>query len=90
MERGIEDSLVGAVKSDVENELKRCYPSEAITDEAGKLCKKEVLELRARYPGLASSKNARRQCAENVLRRLEILHPQLRNSLHRTKGRLAS
>ena len=90
VERGIEDPLVKAVKSDVENELKRSYPSEAITDEAGKLCKKEVLELSARYPSLVSSKNARKQCSENVLRRLEILHPQLRNSCDGNRQGLAS
>jgi hypothetical protein len=90
MERGIEDPLVRAVKSDVENELKRSYPSEAITDEAGKLVVKEVLEFRARYPLLVASKNLRKQLATNVLRRLSILHPQLRNSIPHMVGRLAS
>jgi|GEM_PF-3605871 len=78
IERGIEDPLIVAVKSEVENELKRTFPDEAITDEAGRLVVKEVLEFKARYPGLASSKNVRRQLAENVVNRLEFLHPQLR------------
>jgi hypothetical protein len=78
IERGIEDPLVRNVKSDVENELKRAYPSESITDEAGRLVIKEVLEFRARYPGLATSKNLRRQLVENVINRLRFLHPQLR------------
>ena len=78
IERGIEDSLTIGVKSDVENELKRTFPSEAITDEAGRLAIKEVLEFRARYPALASLKNLRRQLASNVIARLRLLHPQLR------------
>jgi hypothetical protein len=78
IERGIEDSLIVGVKSDVENELKRTFPSEAITDEAGRLVIKEVLEFRARYPGLATSKNLRKQLAENVINRLLLLHPHLK------------
>jgi hypothetical protein len=78
IDRGVEESLIRGVKSDVENELKRSFPSEAITDEAGRLCLKEVFEFRQRYPGLASSKNVRRQLAENVIARLRFLHPQLR------------
>jgi hypothetical protein len=78
IERGIEDPLIIAVKSEVENELKRTFPSEAVTDEAGKLVVKEVLEFKARYPALASSKNVRKQLAENVINRLRLLHPHLR------------
>jgi hypothetical protein len=78
IERGIEDPLTRAVKSDVENELKRTFPGEIITDEAGRLVIKEVMEFRARYPGLATSKNVRRQLAENVMNRLWLRHPQLR------------
>ncbi len=52
LERGIEDSLIRNVKSDVENELKRTYPNEAITDEAGRLVVKEILEFRRKYPAL--------------------------------------
>ena len=78
VERGIEDPMVLAVKSEVENELKRTFPSEAITDEAGRLVVKEVLEFNARYPSLAKSKNVRRQLAENVVNRLWLLHPHLR------------
>jgi hypothetical protein len=78
IERAIEDPLIRGVKSDVMNELKRFYPPEPITDEAGRLCVKEVLEFRARYPGLAKSKNVRGQLAENVIARLQFLHPQLR------------
>jgi len=78
IERGIEDPLIVAVKSEVENELKRTFPSEAITDEAGRLVVKEVLEFKAKYPGLARSKNVRNQLAENVVKRLWLLHPQLR------------
>ncbi len=79
IERGIEDPLIVGVKSDIENELKRFYPSDAITDEAGRLAIKEVLEFRARYPGLATSKNVRKQLAENAINRLRLLHPQLRH-----------
>jgi hypothetical protein len=78
VERGIEDPLVVAVKSQVENELKRTFPSEAIADEAGRLVVKEVLEFKARYPSLARSKKVKRQLAENVINRLRLLHPQLR------------
>jgi hypothetical protein len=70
--------LIIAVKSEVENELKRSFPSEAVTDEAGRLVVKEVLEFKARYPSLASSKNVRKQLAENVINRLRLLHPYLR------------
>ncbi len=79
IERGIEDPLIIAVKSEVENELKRTFPKEAITDEAGRLVVKEVFEFRARYPALATSKRVRRQLAENVVNRLGLLHPQLRS-----------
>jgi len=79
MEKTHDDPLIRAVKSDVENELKRSYPSEAVSDEAGRLVEKEVFELRAKYPGLASSKNARGQLVQNVVNRLLLLHPQLRH-----------
>jgi hypothetical protein len=81
IDRGLENPLIRAVKSDVENELKRSYPSEAITDDAGRLAIKEVLEFRARYPLLAASKNLRQQLALNAIRRLTLLHPQLRRSV---------
>lgn len=79
VERNVEDTLIVGVKSEVENELKRTFPSEMITDEAGRLAIKEVIEFRAKYPGLASSKNVRKQLAKNVINRLRLLHPQLRN-----------
>lgn len=79
VERGIEDPLIRGVKSDIENELKRSYPSEAITDEAGRLAVKEVIEFRSKYPGLATSKNVRRELVRNTMNRLKLLHPQLRN-----------
>ena len=78
MESSLEDSLLRGVKSDVMQHLKEFYPSEAITDYAGKLCVKETVEFRARYPKLATSKNVRRQLAENVIRRLELLYGQFR------------
>jgi hypothetical protein len=78
IERGIEDPLIIAVKSVVEDALKRSFPSEITTDEAGRLAVKEVLEFKARYPGLASSKNVRKQLAQKVINRLRLLHPQLR------------
>jgi hypothetical protein len=79
IDRGVEDNLVRSVKSDVENELKRAYPGEAITDEAGRLVFKEVLEFRARYPDLALSKNLHSQLAQNVINRIRLLHPHLRH-----------
>lgn len=79
IERGIEDPLTIGVKSDVQNELKRLFPEESITNEAGRLCIKEVTEFRARYPGLARSKNVRKQLTENVMARMQLLHPQFRN-----------
>jgi hypothetical protein len=78
VERGMEDPLIMAVKSEVENELKRTFPGETITDEAGRLALKEVLEFKARYPSLANSKKVKRQLAENVINRLRLLHPHLR------------
>lgn len=74
----VESPLVRAVKSDVENELKRLYPDEAISDEAGRLVIKEVVEFHARYPKLTTTKYARAQLTENVINRLKLLHPRLR------------
>jgi len=79
VERGVEDNLILSVKSEVENELKRVYPGEAITDEAGRLAIKEVLEFRTRYPRLALSKNLRSQLAQSVINRIRLLHPHLRH-----------
>lgn len=79
----MEDPLIRAVKSDVMNELKRCYPSEVITDYAGKLSVKEVLEFRAKYPILATSKNLRRQLAANVVHRIKMLYPSIASGLDR-------
>jgi hypothetical protein len=78
VERGIEDPLIKAVKSDVENELKRSYPNESVTDDAGRLAIKEVLEFRARYPALATSKRVRAQLAERVIGRIRLIHPHLK------------
>jgi hypothetical protein len=77
MDRAIEDSLTRDVKAQVMQDLKAYYPTEAITDYAGRLCIKEVLEFRARYPLLAASKNVRKQLAINVMKRLEFLYPAL-------------
>lgn len=78
IEKSIDDPLVRGVKSELENELKRTYPREMVTDEAGRLAIKEVLEFRTRYPALATSKNVKRQLTLNVMNRLRLLHPQLR------------
>jgi hypothetical protein len=86
LERSIEDPLISAVKSDVENELKRTFPNEAISDEAGKLVIKEVHEFKTKYPGLASAKKVRKQLAENVIKRLGLLHPQLRTITRLPEG----
>jgi hypothetical protein len=77
IEGTLEEPLIMGIKSDVENELKRSYPEESITDEAGRLVLKEVLEFRARYPGLRP-KGLRDQLGRNVMARLRLLHPQLR------------
>lgn len=78
-EGNLEEPLIVGIKSDVENELKRYYPEEAISDEAGRLVIKEVAELAARYPKLRTAKYARAQIVENVMARLRLLHPQLRS-----------
>jgi hypothetical protein len=77
MDRTIEDSLTKDVKAEVMQNLKVYYPTEAITDYAGRLCLKEVAEFRAGYPLLAASKNVRKQLALNVMKRLEFLYPIL-------------
>ena len=77
MDRAIEDPLTKDVKAQVMQDLKAYYPTEAITDFAGRLCVKEVLEFRGRYPSLATLKNVRKQLALNVMRRLEFLYPVL-------------
>lgn len=74
----VEDLLLANVKSDIMNEMKRCYPDEVVTDTAGRLCHKEVAEFRAKYPMLATSRNVRRQLAANVMSRLMALYPRLR------------
>jgi hypothetical protein len=78
MDRAIEDPLTRDVKAHVMQDLKAYYQAESITDYAGRLCVKEVLEFRARYPLLAASKNVRKQLALNVLKKLEFLYPMLR------------
>jgi hypothetical protein len=78
MNRAIENPLTKDVKAQVMQDLKAYYPTEAITDYAGKLCLKEVAEFRARYPLLAASKNVRKQLALNVMKRLDFLYPSLR------------
>lgn len=78
MDRAIEDPLTKDVKSEVMQGLKACYPTEAISDHAGLLVRKEVVEFRSRYPLLAASKNVRKQLALNVMKRLEFLYPVLR------------
>lgn len=75
--RATEDVLITSAKSKVLNELKRIYPDETVSDEAGRLVLKEVAEFRARYPNL-NPKRLSGQIAENVINRLALLHPQLR------------
>ncbi len=77
MDRALEDSLTRDVKSDVMQQLKVYYPTEAVTDYAGRLCVKEVAEFRSGFPLLARSKNVRKQLSLNVIKRLEILYPFL-------------
>lgn len=78
IERTLEDPLVLSVKSDVMEELKRWYPDERVTNLAGRLCLKDVAEFRASYPLLTTSKNLRRQLAANVIARLSLVYPFLR------------
>lgn len=73
MDATLEDSLLRGVKSDVMNELKRFYPSEVITETAGRYCVKEVIEFRANFPRLATSKNVRKQLTERVMKRLALV-----------------
>ena len=81
MDRALEDSLTRQVKSEVMEWLKAYFPSEGITDYAGRLCAKEVLEFRANYPLLRTNKNVRKQLAIRVVERLRFLYPVL-NRLH--------
>ncbi|MDG6978461.1 MAG: sigma-70 region 4 domain-containing protein [Nitrososphaerota archaeon] len=78
MDRALEDPLTRQVKSEVMEWLKAYYPPEAITDYAGKLCVKEVVEFSTNYPDLARSKNLRKQLASRVIARLRFLYPTLR------------
>jgi hypothetical protein len=57
--------------------LKIYYPAEVITDFAGKLCIKEVVEFRANFPLLAGSKNVRKQLVLRVMKRLQFVYPCL-------------
>jgi hypothetical protein len=83
MNGALEETLSRDVKSLVMEDLKAYYPSESITDLAGKLCLKEVAEFRSRYPLLAKSKNVKRQLAANMVGRLQLLYPFLgRPHLH--------
>lgn len=75
-----EDSLLNNCKSDVLEWLKGKYPSEEVSDLAGKLVVKEVLDFRARYPLLSGSRNLRMQIVQNVENRLVLVYPFLRPS----------
>ena len=77
IEGKLEENLVREAKSDVMEALKAYYPADSITDEAGRLVVKEVLEFQARYPGLRP-KGLGAAITSNVLARLELRHPQLR------------
>ena len=77
IEGKLEENLVREAKSGVMEALKAFYPAESITDEAGRLIVKEVLEFQARYPGLRP-KGLGAAIISNVLARLELRHPQLR------------
>jgi hypothetical protein len=76
IDRAIERPLIDAIRSDVANSLD-CTARPDIADQAGRLVLKEVREFRARYPMMGRSKLVRRQLAENVLKRLILLHPHL-------------
>lgn len=77
IEGKLEENLVREAKSDVMQALKSFYPTDSISDEAGRLVVKEVLEFQARYPGLRP-KGLGAAVTSNVLARLELRHPQLR------------
>lgn len=77
MDRTLEDFLTAQVKSQVMDWLKASYPAEAITDYAGRLCIKEVLEFRANYPLLRTNKNVKKQLGLRVISRLKFLYPSL-------------
>jgi hypothetical protein len=83
--RATEDALTSTAKSRVMEELKRYFPEEAISDEAGRLVLKEVIEFRSRYPGL-NPKGLAYQISENVLNRLRLLHPRLRELTNLPQG----
>jgi hypothetical protein len=72
-----EDSLIKNVKSDLMDWLRNSRSRESVSDLGARLVEKEVIELKARFPLLETSKNARRQVFENVKARLTLLYPFL-------------
>jgi hypothetical protein len=78
VERSLEgDPLIRNCKSDILEWLKGSYPKDDISDAAGRLVVKEILDLRARYPLLEGSRNMRKQVVQNVRNRLILLYPFL-------------
>ena len=77
IQRQIAVPLLDGVRSDIGNALNGDATPE-LQDEAGRLAIKEVAEFLSAYPSLRTSKLARRALVANVLRRLRMLHPNLR------------
>jgi len=72
-----QDALLKAVCSDLLQDLKKTYPSDEISDMAARLASEEVRTFRANYPMLTRPKALKQQLVQNVIRRLELLYPQL-------------
>jgi hypothetical protein len=72
-----QDSLLKAIDSDLLEVLKLRYPDDGVSDMAARLAADEVRRFRRNYPALTAPKGLRRQLVDNVLRRLELLYPQL-------------
>lgn len=73
------DAFVESCKSKLWQELKAAMPPDYVTEEATRLLLKEITDFRIRYPALVRAKGAGYQLVRNVVSRLAIRYPALRN-----------
>jgi hypothetical protein len=72
------DPFVESAKSKLWEELKTIMPPDEVTEEATRLLLKEIVEFRGRYPGLVRAKGVSTQLVSNVVSRLALRYPALR------------
>ena len=81
-----QDPLLKSVRSSLLQALKEIFPSDEVSDMASKLASDGVRTFRMDYPMLIAPKGLSDQVVQNVLRRLELLYPQLRRQAQHRNG----